>query len=169
MTENKKVVIIDDEKDLCFLVKANLEETGLYSVLAAYDGSSGKELCLRELPDLIILDFVMPKERGDKVIEFLKNHPETRAIPIILISGLGEMIYFQKTGRWQWLPNNYAVQTRGELPLALKWKKLPADIAKELGITAFLPKPFSGKDLEEVVGEVIRVNQKNPEESESSI
>lgn len=168
MADTKKIIIIDDEKDLCFLVKSNLEETGLYQVLVAYDGNSGKELCLQELPDLIILDFVMPKERGDKVVEFLKTHPETCAIPIILISGLGEMVYLQKTGRWQWLPNNYAVQTRGELPMALKWKKLPNDIAKQLGITAFLPKPFSGKDLEEVVAEVIQGGQKTPDESESS-
>ncbi len=146
----KKIVVIDDEKDLCGLIKEILEKTGQYQVALAYDGKAGEALCLQEKPDLIFLDFIMPVEKGDKVVAFLKAHPETKNIPIVLMSGLGEMVYFQKKHQWKWLPNTKVVDGRGEVPEALMWKRIPEEIAKEMGVAVYLAKPFNSAVLLEV-------------------
>jgi CheY-like chemotaxis protein len=146
-----KVAVIDDEKDLCGLIKDILERTGKYQVVIAHDGKSGEALCLKEIPDLIFLDFIMPVEKGDKVIEFLKTHNETKNIPIILMSGLGEMVYFQNKHQWRWLPNTATVEKRGNVPESMLWKKVPEEVAKEMGVAIYLAKPFNSAILLEVV------------------
>ena len=87
---DNKIVVIDDEKNLCILIKNILESGAKAQVFMAHDGTVGKQLCLEILPHLIFLDFIMPKERGDKVLEFLRNTTETKKIPVVLMSGLVE-------------------------------------------------------------------------------
>ncbi|MDP2652885.1 MAG: response regulator [Candidatus Omnitrophota bacterium] len=72
MGNKMNVVVIDDEKDLCSLVRDILEGTGPYEVSMAYDGAQGMEMCAALNPDLVFLDFVMPKMRGDEVVKRLK-------------------------------------------------------------------------------------------------
>ncbi len=115
MAGRKKIVIIDDELDLCLLVKENLEETGEFDVFPVDNPVQALETCLKEQPTLILLDIVMPKMKGTEIIKQLKNLPETKKIPIIVISGLGEIVYFKKKNKWQWLPNRPVVQSRGEI------------------------------------------------------
>ena len=76
------------------------------------------------------------------------------------MSGLGEMVYLQKKDQWKWLPNSSVVTNRGEIPKALKWEKVPENIAKELGVTAFLPKPFSKEALVGVAADILRQFEK---------
>ena len=85
----KKIAIIDDEKDLCFLIRSILESTGSYDVFFAHDGRAGIELCVREEPDLIFLDFIMPLVKGDQVIQYIKDHPPGNKPMIVLMSGSG--------------------------------------------------------------------------------
>ena len=160
----KKIVVIDDEKDLCSLMKDILENTGAYQVSLAHDGKTGEALCLQEKPDLIFLDYVMPQEKGDQVVRFLKKYPETKSIPIVLMSGLGEMVYFQKKEQWKWLPNTPVVKERGDVPETLKWKRIPEEVAKEMGVAIYLAKPFSRAALLEVVGSIFKVDEKKEEE-----
>lgn len=162
----QKIVLIDDDKDTCELLKNALERTGCYQAFMANTAAQGEAICLAEKPDLIFLDFVMPDENGDRVITFLKSHEETQSIPIVLMSGLGEMVYLQKKDQWKWLPNTTAVQKRGEIPDSMKWKRLPEEIAQEMGVSVYLTKPFSRSTFLELVDYILRPVQK-PDETNS--
>ena len=84
----KKVLIIDDEENLCQLVKLNLEETGKFEVLTSTTGKYGLELAKSRLPDLILLDIIIPDIDGAEVAERLLSDPITGCIPIIFLTAL---------------------------------------------------------------------------------
>lgn len=81
----KKILLIDDEKDLVEELTLRLAAEG-YEVLAAFDGQEGLEKARQEKPDLILLDVVMPKLDGYEVCLELKKDSSTKKIPIIMIS-----------------------------------------------------------------------------------
>jgi DNA-binding response OmpR family regulator len=85
MSKNR-ILIIDDEKDLCFFLKANLGARGDYSVKVATSGEDGLYLAERFKPHLVILDIIMPVMDGFKVLEELKKNPKTMAIPVLMLS-----------------------------------------------------------------------------------
>jgi len=88
MESKKKILLIDDEKDFCFFVKGNLENTGEFEVIATTSGKEGIKLACREKPDLILLDLNMPETSGDEVAQILYGRPETKAIPIVFLTAL---------------------------------------------------------------------------------
>ena len=88
MAEKKKILLIDDEKDLCFFLKANLENTGEFDVIVSNMGDKGIKLAQREMPDLILLDILMPEMSGDEVAEILLEDPATAKIPIIFLTAM---------------------------------------------------------------------------------
>jgi CheY-like chemotaxis protein len=153
----KKIVLIDDDKEVCDLLKNSLERTGRYQAFAAYNVKDGQAICLKEVPQLVFLDYIISNEKGDEVIHFLKTHVETKDIPIVLMSGLGEMVYSPKKDKWQWLPNTPTVRARGELPESLKWKSLSSDVAREMGVDVYLTKPFSRSTLVELADSFLEV------------
>jgi two-component system alkaline phosphatase synthesis response regulator PhoP len=79
----EKILIIEDEKDMVTGLKFNLEAAG-YTVLAAYDGEEGYQLALREQPDLVILDLMLPKRNGYDVCRSLKQ--EIPQLPIVMLT-----------------------------------------------------------------------------------
>ncbi|MEK7082361.1 MAG: response regulator [Patescibacteria group bacterium] len=84
----KKILFIEDEAALQKVVGDALLQDG-YQVLSALDGESGISLALREQPDLVLLDLVLPKKDGFVVLETLKKDPTTARIPVIIMSNLG--------------------------------------------------------------------------------
>ncbi|OPY74678.1 MAG: Transcriptional regulatory protein YycF [Syntrophorhabdus sp. PtaU1.Bin058] len=84
----KRILIIDDEKDFCRMVKLNLERTKNYEVLFATDGRSGIEIAGNRRPDLILLDIRMPGMSGGEIAEELLDDPSTSNIPIIFLTAL---------------------------------------------------------------------------------
>ncbi|MDD5659513.1 MAG: response regulator [Actinomycetota bacterium] len=82
----KKILIIEDEKNIVFPLKIFFENEGGYEVLHAGDGFEGIEIAQREKPDLIILDIVLPGIDGYLVCKNLKNNISTGNIPVITIS-----------------------------------------------------------------------------------
>ncbi len=88
MQSKIKILLIDDEKDFCFFVKGNLENTGEFKVIATSSGKGGIKLACKEKPDLILLDLNMPETSGDEVAQFLSDRPETKAIPIVFLTAL---------------------------------------------------------------------------------
>ena len=85
----KRILIIDDEPDLVDLLKLRLERAG-YEVRAAYDGKSGLALAVTLKPDLILLDVILPEMSGYSAILELKSLAETKPIPIIVMTAMGE-------------------------------------------------------------------------------
>jgi two-component system phosphate regulon response regulator PhoB len=87
----KKVLIIEDEKDLAELLAFNLEKEG-YAAICVHDGKLGMERAVAELPDLILLDLMLPGMLGTDVCKVLRKDPRTTQIPIIMITAKGDEI-----------------------------------------------------------------------------
>ncbi|MEP0859919.1 MAG: response regulator [Ignavibacterium sp.] len=81
----KRILVIDDLPENVFMLQDRLEHEG-YEVITAYNGSTGIEKALTELPDLILLDVMMPDITGIEVCRRLVNDPATKDIPIILVT-----------------------------------------------------------------------------------
>ena len=77
-----KILIIDDEPGLIKMVRIRLEANG-YEVVSARNGEEGIEKVKSEIPDLIILDIMMPKMDGYEVCNALKSDKRYSMIPII--------------------------------------------------------------------------------------
>jgi len=157
--EKKKIVVIDDETDLCLLIKIILEKTGFFEVSVAHDGIEGVKLIEAVKPDLVFVDFVMPKAGGDKVIAAVKNNPATKALPIVLMSGLGEMVYFKAKDQWKWMPNAPGVRNRGEVPEVIAEKGSAERVSETLGVRDFLQKPFKKELLVEIAKDILKIGQ----------
>ena len=88
MRENKvakKILVVDDEQDIVETLKFVIEAKG-YICLCAYDGEEGLMLAKEEMPDLIILDVMMPKINGFKISRLLKYDNKYKDIPILMVT-----------------------------------------------------------------------------------
>ena len=83
--EKKKILLVDDEKDLVETVSFRLDASG-YEIIPAYDGKDGFDKARSERPDLIILDLMLPKMDGYKVCRMLKFDEKYKKIPIIMFT-----------------------------------------------------------------------------------
>ncbi len=84
----RKILVIDDDKNVGSMLKIKLEKKGGYQVLYADRGAKGIEMAKKESPDLIVLDFNMPGADGGDVKAKLTSGAETRNIPIIFLTSL---------------------------------------------------------------------------------
>src|SRR5256885_780414 len=82
-----RVLVIDDEPDVLELVRLNLELEG-HDVLLAPDGPSGLDILRRELPDLVVLDVMMPAMDGWEVLQQIKSDPHAGVseVPVIMLT-----------------------------------------------------------------------------------
>lgn len=83
----KKIVLVEDDKVLSDALFDGLKEAG-FEVLRAFDGEEGLKLVEKEKPALVLLDILMPKMDGLTVAKQLKSNPETKDIPIIILTVL---------------------------------------------------------------------------------
>ena len=86
-----KILVVDDETHIVELVKFNLEKEG-YRVIVAYDGQSALEKVRDTVPDIILLDIMLPKMDGLEVCRSIKQMPKYNTIPIIMLTAKGEEI-----------------------------------------------------------------------------
>ena len=89
MSDGEKVLVIDDEAPIRFLCRVNLEAEGM-TVLEAGDGVTGLELARNEVPDVVLLDVMMPGLDGWRVAEALLEDERTTRIPIIFLTARAE-------------------------------------------------------------------------------
>ncbi len=87
----KTILVIEDERDLVELISFNLEKEG-YRVITATEGSTGLETARNSLPDLILLDLMLPGLNGTEICKILKKNEKTFRIPIIMLTAKGEEI-----------------------------------------------------------------------------
>jgi len=90
MLIKNRILLIDDEENFCFFVKKSLEGNGDFSVTYTTNPDKGIKLAQRVHPDLILLDILMAKIDGFKVLEILKKNPKTLSIPVIMLTALGD-------------------------------------------------------------------------------
>ncbi len=81
----KKIALIEDDADLFSLLKYNLEREGLVMV-GSQTGKGATDLCLRERPDLILLDIMLPDSDGLDICKSIRNHPQLAHIPVIFLT-----------------------------------------------------------------------------------
>jgi len=87
---NKKILIVDDEKDIVDIMSMFLNEEGYY-ITCAYNGLEALEKVNCIKPDLIVLDIMMPRMDGFTVNQKLKENPDTRDIPVIVVTGKNDL------------------------------------------------------------------------------
>lgn len=83
------ILIVDDEEDILELIKYNLKNEG-YEILTAVTGERAIEVAKDYLPDLMVLDLMLPGVDGLEVTRYLKNNQETMDIPIVMLTAKGE-------------------------------------------------------------------------------
>jgi CheY-like chemotaxis protein len=83
----KRILVVDDEADVVSYLEAVLRDNG-YEVLATTDGTEALRLVRSERPDLVCLDIAMPAPTGVKIYRELRDDPELRAIPVVMITGV---------------------------------------------------------------------------------
>jgi len=88
--EHHGVLIVDDNEQNLELLNAYLDELG-GDIRIAHDGLEAIESVNKAIPDIILLDIMMPRMSGFQVCEHLKKDPETRDIPIIMVTALNEV------------------------------------------------------------------------------
>ncbi|QIR37379.1 response regulator [Tolypothrix sp. PCC 7910] len=82
----KRILVIDDEKNLCTVIKACLENIGRWQVLVAQSGTEGLAVAKSEHPDAILLDVMMPDIDGMSLFHSLQDNLTTNGIPVILLT-----------------------------------------------------------------------------------
>jgi DNA-binding response OmpR family regulator len=89
MPDKLKILIIEDDSFLLSMYATKLELEG-FAVLSATDGDKGVRTAKKELPNLILLDLLLPKKDGVAVLEELRQDSATRQIPVIVLSNIGQ-------------------------------------------------------------------------------
>jgi two-component system alkaline phosphatase synthesis response regulator PhoP len=85
-SDRKRVLIIEDDPDICLSLKYNLERDGGYRVLTAATGEQGVALAAEKRIDLVLLDLALPGLDGLEVCKALRRSPQTTALPIIILT-----------------------------------------------------------------------------------
>ena len=83
----KKILVVDDERNMVRLLQVNLEREG-YEVVTAFDGMEGLQKARTENPDLVLLDITMPRMDGFEFIDALRSMKGHTHRPIVAVSGL---------------------------------------------------------------------------------
>ncbi|KPK27843.1 MAG: hypothetical protein AMK69_09720 [Nitrospira bacterium SG8_3] len=87
---SKKILIVDDERDVITFLSAILEENG-YTSISAKDGVEGLDLLRKENPDLVLLDLMMPKKSGITMFQELRKDSKLSNTPVVVVTGVSEV------------------------------------------------------------------------------
>ncbi|HBG45387.1 MAG TPA: DNA-binding response regulator [Deltaproteobacteria bacterium] len=86
-----RILVVDDEHDILNLLEYNLKKAG-FQVLLARDGPEAIESARANMPELVLLDIMLPDMEGTEVLKRLKSNDTTRSIPVIMLTAKGEEI-----------------------------------------------------------------------------
>jgi DNA-binding response OmpR family regulator len=126
VTTPRRVLLADDDRYLRRAAEARLRQQG-FTVLTAADGEEALQVALAERPDIILLDLIMPKVQGFEVLRALKQAEATAAIPVIVLSNLG-----QESDRAQCLESGAAAYfVKANLSLQELVRTVQATLAQE--------------------------------------
>ncbi|OGR45169.1 MAG: hypothetical protein A2X35_02095 [Elusimicrobia bacterium GWA2_61_42] len=85
MSDKKRVLVVDDNRNFSQLLQCALEDD--FEIFIANDGQEGMEKAVKILPDIILMDIMMPKIAGIEMARLLTAEEETRDIPVIILTG----------------------------------------------------------------------------------
>lgn len=87
---SKKIVIVEDESDVRKFISSVLEDEG-YTTVTAKDGVEGLEVVYKEMPDLVLLDLMMPRQSGIGMFKELRDDKKMSHIPVIVVTGVADV------------------------------------------------------------------------------
>lgn len=87
-TNKPRILAVDDENDILLILRTSLKDD--YDVITASSGPEALQIISEEIPDLIILDLMMPEMTGIEVLERLRLNPDTAMTPVIFLTGVSE-------------------------------------------------------------------------------
>lgn len=124
---SKKVLIVDDDPDVRIFNATVVEENG-YTPIEAANGEDGLNVVKKEMPDLVLLDVLMPKQSGIRLYRELKTDKTLLGIPVIILSGIAKRTF---------LRSQKALTEFGDKPVPepesyLEKPVEPEDLAKEM-------------------------------------
>lgn len=91
----KKILLVDDSRTTLLMERMMLEKRTSYQCITATNGLEAVEKAKSECPDLVLMDVVMPQMNGFEACKQIREHEETRAIPVILVTTRGEESYME--------------------------------------------------------------------------
>jgi len=89
MAKSARILVVDDDPEIVLMLSTRLSKRG-YTVSTASDGHKAIELVKKELPDVVLLDVMMPGKSGWEVARAIKQDPATNAVKIVMVSAIGE-------------------------------------------------------------------------------
>ena len=89
VSDSKNILVVEDDLDIRELISFNLQNEG-HQVFEAKDGEAGIDKAREKLPDLILLDLMLPGIQGLDVCRIIKSDQETKETPIIMVTALGQ-------------------------------------------------------------------------------
>ena len=89
MADGRRILLAEDDRFLRKAAESALARSG-YSVVTAMDGDEALARARDSAPELILLDLIMPGRNGFEVLQALKSDPATKAVPVIVLSNLGQ-------------------------------------------------------------------------------
>ena len=81
-----RVLVVEDEQDIAELIKHALERDAVTQVQVVGSGDSALRIASEQIPDLILLDLNLPRKDGREALEEIKQHPELRRIPVVILT-----------------------------------------------------------------------------------
>ena len=84
----KKILIVEDDKMISNMYETKLKQEG-FDVILAENGATGLDLAIKEEPDIILLDVIMPQMDGFMVLQEIRSNPGTKDKPVVMLTNLG--------------------------------------------------------------------------------
>jgi CheY-like chemotaxis protein len=91
----KKILLVDDSKTALMMERAIVEKRTKYQCVTASDGQEAVSKAIKEHPDLVLMDVVMPRMNGFEACKQMRQQAATREIPIVLLTTRGEETYME--------------------------------------------------------------------------
>jgi two-component system phosphate regulon response regulator PhoB len=129
---SKKVLVVDDDPDVRVFNITVLEENG-YTPLEAVNGEEGMELVRKEIPDLVILDVLMPRESGVRLYRNLKTDKKYKHIPVIMLSGIAQRSFLRSQRALTEFGGKSVPEPEAYLEKPVKAQELADTIKKVIG------------------------------------
>ena len=146
MSQNKNILIVEDDPDIKELITFNLSNQG-HQVFEANNGEIGIEKARKKIPDLILLDLMLPGIQGLDVCRIIKADQETKDIPIIMVTAMGQeedIVKGLETGADDYITKPFSIKVllaRVSAVLRRSFEEYDQDSDKSLLINGISIKP----------------------------
>ncbi len=95
MNKHPKIAIVEDDEFILNIYETKFNEEK-FEVFSSDNGASGIELIKKEIPDIVLLDILLPKKDGYEVLAEIKKLEKTKNIPVILLTNMGQKDSIEK-------------------------------------------------------------------------